>query len=102
MSTDLLSFEHPSVLLFCSLCTKHDFLFPFFFIKVVLNKRKACSFLIIGMMYLQNNVTKVLERVSRDIKDEKTRQVRESWSHQLENKQVLTRETPTLQNTPDG
>ena len=32
---------------------KHDILFPFS-TKVVVNKRKAYSFLIIGMMYLQN------------------------------------------------
>ena len=35
---------------------KYD-LFPPFFIKVVVNKSKAYSFLIIGMMHLQKNIT---------------------------------------------
>ena len=35
---------------------KYDLFFPFF-IKVVVNKSKAYSFLIIGMMHLQKNIT---------------------------------------------
>ena len=35
---------------------KYDLFFPFF-IKVVVNKRKAYSFLITGMMQLQKNIT---------------------------------------------
>ena len=34
---------------------KYDLFFPFF-IKEVVKKSKACSFLIIGMMHLQNNI----------------------------------------------
>ena len=35
---------------------KYDIFFPFF-IKVVVNKSQAYSFLIIGMMLLQKNIT---------------------------------------------
>ena len=35
---------------------KYDLFFPFF-IKLVVNKNKAYSFLIIGMMLLQKNIT---------------------------------------------
>ena len=35
---------------------KYDLFFPFF-IRVVVNKSKAYSFLLIGMMYLQKNIT---------------------------------------------
>ena len=39
-----------------SYAQKYDLFFPFF-IKVVVNKSKAYSFLIIGMMHLQKNIT---------------------------------------------
>ena len=39
-----------------SYAQKYDIFFPFF-IKVVVNKSKAYSFLIIGMMHLQKNIT---------------------------------------------
>ena len=38
---------------------KYDIFLPFF-IKVVVNKSKTYSFLIIGMMHLQKNVQKIL------------------------------------------
>ena len=34
-----------------------------------------------------------LDKVPQDIQDEKTRQVRETWPHQLEHKQVSKMET---------
>ena len=94
MSTDLLSLEHPSVLLFCLVQRKtkaENSSSEFYMTKKCFLRLLKDNTVIISDIYVHLLVLCKIEKVPRSIRDEsrvKTWQVRGIWFQQLEHKQV--------------